>query len=629
MAIRYRGLALYSVLLVAVTAAWLVLALPPASAFPPLWVAALCIAACLFVWHFGIPAPRIGLASMERLPQVGLLLTLDPAVAAILCGAASFLWPLVNRRYSQGSAQVAVLRGVHNAAMTVLMLLLAGQIYLAAGGEHPLTSIGAEGLLPLVAMALVAQAVNVALLALFFRLDGRDVRRMIKPIYTLIDFIFVPAGVLAALLFNTGSPAIFGLFAALMGVFALSFNRLDRALGARSIRRTPFVNLTSTRTALFGARRIDELARRIRNETAALFRFEEFTLALVDRDARVLDVRLRERDGRRLPGVTKPLEAGLFGWIVGHAEAVLIDDWALAPQALRHCGSPSCGQDDPDDGSPVRRPPVSRPADDPTAGERETGSLIAVPLVEEDTVIGVLAMRHSRPDTWSEADLHLMQQLAGQVTAAVADARAFEDLENYRQDLEKRVAERTAEFERANREKERLIAALRERSRALERETQEDPLTGIANRRHFSQRLDDEIRVALSVGQPLTLAVADLDHFKDINDRLGHAVGDEVLRESARLMRSLCRSTDLVARIGGEEFALILPGMARDAALPFCDALRQAVEAHDWRALHPDLEVTLSIGLSQWDGAGQTSDLLQDADTQLYRAKNAGRNRVA
>lgn len=602
MALRYRGLTVYSVLLAAATLAWLAHGLSTSAGFPPLWVVVLCIAANLLVWQFGVPAPRVGLASMERLPQIGLLLVLEPPVAASICGLASLLWPLVSRRYSQGSLRVALLRGVHNAGMTALMLLAAGEAYIALGGAHPLTALGARDLLPLTAMTLVAQAVNVALLALYFRLDGRDVRRMIQPIYTLIDLIFVPAGILAALLFNAAPPATFTLFAMLMGIFVLSFNRLDRALGARGIRRAPLVNLTSTRTALYGARRIDELADRIRTEAAALFRFEEFSLALVEQDAGVLDVRVHERHERRLPRHTQPIDAGLFGWIVEHAEAVLIDDWAVAPAELRH---------------------TARPA------ERTAGSLMAVPLIEDDRVIGLLCVRHSKPYTWSDADLHLMRQLAEQVTAAVADARAFEDLENYRKDLEGRVAQRTAELERANTEKERLIAALRERSRALERETQEDPLTGIANRRHFAQRLDAEIQVALSVGQPLTLAVADLDRFKEVNDRLGHAVGDEVLRQTATLMRSLCRATDLVARIGGEEFALILPGMSREAARSFCETLRRAVESHAWRAVHPELTVTLSIGLSQWDGAAETADLLQEADARLYCAKNTGRNRVA
>lgn len=598
---RYRALVLYSLLLALAASWWLVLDLPTAADFPPLWVGALCVAACLFVWQFGLPVPRVGLASMERLPQIGLLLVFTPPVAATICAVGSLVWPLFNRDYSQGSLRVALIRGIHNASMTSLMLLLAGKAYLAAGGEHPLRSLERGDVWPLAVMAVTVQAVNVSLLALYFRLDGRDVRRLIKPIYSLIDLIFVPAGVLAALLYNTGSPAAFGLFVALMGVFVISFNQIDRALGAAASQNAPLEILSSARKALHGARRIDELGNRILTETRALFRFDEFHLALVNEDAQILDVRVHERNGQRRPDGPGRLNSGLLGWVVERGQAVLIDDWAMAPDELRHRAEP---------------------------GDRESGSLIAVPLIEDGAVIGVLSIQHAQPGAWSRADLHLMQQLAEQVAAAVADARAFEDLERYRKHLEERVAERTDDLEQANREKERLITALRERSRALERESQEDPLTGIANRRHFSQRLDAEIEVALSVGQPLTLAVADLDHFKIVNDRLGHAVGDEVLRQSAALMRQLCRSTDLVARIGGEEFALILPGMSRIAAVSFCENLRHAVESHDWAAVHPGLAVTLSIGLSQWNGSAETAELLQAADTQMYRAKHAGRNRV-
>jgi diguanylate cyclase (GGDEF)-like protein len=191
------------------------------------------------------------------------------------------------------------------------------------------------------------------------------------------------------------------------------------------------------------------------------------------------------------------------------------------------------------------------------------------------------------------------------------------------------VIERTHELEKANRDKEHLIAILGERSRILERESQEDPLTGIANRRCFDQRLAAGIAAARATNHPLTLAVADLDHFKIINDRLGHAVGDDVLKHAADIMRKRCRATDLVARIGGEEFALLLSGMTRETALSYCDMLRRAFEAHDWAAVHPNLHVTMSIGISQWDGAGDPAALLQAADAHLYIAKNEGRNRVA
>jgi diguanylate cyclase (GGDEF)-like protein len=599
---RYFRLASYSLALAIVAGAWLAHRLEPGIAFPPAWVIAACVGVSLFIWQFGIPAPRVGLTSLERLPQIGLLLVLPPAVAAVICALASFLWPLVSRAYSQRSLKVAAIRAVHNASMTALMLLAAGEAYLAAGGRHPLVSLSLVDIVPLAVMAATAQLVNIVVMALFFRFDGRDVRSILRPAYVLIDLVFVPAGVLAALLYNSAAPEAFWLFAGLMIVFVLSFNGVGRALSDVESQSAPFRKLSQARRALHGARHIDELGDRILTETRALFRFDEFYLVLLNRDERTLDLRVHERRGERLPARRKPLESGLFGWVIQRASPVLVEEWAQAPPEVRERAVPT---------------------------DKETGSLIAVPLVEEGTVIGLLSVQHTQPGVYSRADLHLMEQLAEQVAASIADALAFEDLEHYRQRLEERVAERTRELQQASAEKERLIAALGERSRALERESQEDALTGIANRRCFQQRLAAEIDVARTVRRPLTLAVADLDHFKIVNDRLGHSVGDEVLRRSAAVMRRLCRGTDLVARIGGEEFALILPDTIRDAAIDLCEHVRRAVESYDWAAVHPHLRVTLSIGLWEWDGRGDADSLLAAADTQLYEAKRLGRNRVA
>lgn len=598
---RYRALVVYSLLLFVVAATWLASELEAGASFPPWWVVVLCVVANLFVWQFGLKAPHIGLISMERIPQIGLLLVLEAPVAASICALASFTWPLFNREYSHGSWRVGCLRGIHNAAMTVLMLLVAHRIYAALGGQHPLTSLSARDIIPLSALALGAQMVNIFLMALFFRFDGRDVRQVITPIYALSDLIFVPAGVLAAVLFNGAGLPVFGLFAALVIVFVLSFDALGDAFGSSAAARTPLARLFEARRAMHGVRRIDELGERILAETRALFPFDEFYFVLVNREEGVLDMRVHERRGERLSRRSKPLESGVFGWAVERARPILIEAFAHAPEPLR-----------------------ARAEDT----GKQTGSAIIVPLVHSGAVVGLLSVQHTDSGVYSDADLHLMQQLAEQVAVALADAQAFEDLEDYRQRLEQRVAERTAELERANGEKERLIAAMRERSRTLERESQEDPLTGLANRRSFTRRLAAEMEVALAVGQPLTLAVADLDHFKIVNDRLGHSIGDIALRESALLMQKLCRETDLVARIGGEEFALVLPAMTREGAVDFCNRIRGAIQSHEWHRFHPDLTVTISIGLAQWDGTAEVPELLQAADAQLYRAKRAGRNQV-
>ena len=599
---RYGALAIYSALLACVAVAALVVSLVRGVDFPAGGGVLRGIGACLFVWQFGLRAPRLGLISMERLPQIGMLLVFDPAVAAAICGAASLIWPLVSRSYSQGSLEVAALRAVHNASMTVLMLLLAGQVYLACGGRHPLTGLLPSDILPLLAMALTAQAVNVGLMMLFFGFDGREVRSIVTPSYAFSDLIFVPAGVLAAVLYTAGNTTVFWLFAGLMLLFVLSLNSMGSHRDAAQAEQGPLTRLFEAGLKIQGARRVDDLAERILAETRALFRFDEMHLVFVDRERRQLDIRVHERQQLRLPSQQRPIDAGLFGWLVARAEPLLVQDWRHAPAMWRERIEPA---------------------------EDLSGSLLAMPLINDGIVLGLLSVQHTQAGVYAPGDLHLMRQLGEQVAGALARARAFEDLESYRRHLEDRVVERTDELEKANAEKERLIAMLRERSQALERETQEDALTGVANRRCFMQRLAAEMDVALAVGRPMTVAIADLDHFKVVNDELGHPVGDLALRQCAALMRRHCRQSDLVSRIGGEEFALILPGMTRADAVTFCDTLRSAIAAHDWRTTHPELAISISIGVAQWDGSAELGELLHAADTQLYAAKRAGRNQVA
>lgn len=599
---RYGALAAYSLLLSAIAAAALAVAWWHSHGAPAWWVVLLGIASCLFVWQFGLRAPRLGLISMERLPQIGLLLVLEPVAAASICGTASLIWPLVSRRYSQGSLEVAGLRAIHNASMTALMMLLAGHAYLAMGGRHPLLDLDSGDILPLGTMALVAQAVNIFLMMLFFRFDGRDVRRIVTPWYALSDLIFVPAGVLAALLFNTGDHAVFGLFAGLMVLFVLSFNSIGSQRGIVSAERGPLTRLFEASLKLQGARRVDVLAERVLTETRTLFRFDELHFLLVDREQRVLDIRVHEREGRRLPGRIESMDAGLFGWLAARAEPLLIKDWRHAPDEW------------------VQRMCVA---------ETPAGSLLAMPLVHDGVVLGLLCVSHAQPGVYASADLHLMRQLGEQTAGALADARAFEDLESYRRHLEERVAARTDDLQKANAEKERLIDMLREHSLRLERETQEDALTGIANRRCFMQRLAAEMDVAHAVGRPLCVAIADLDHFKVVNDALGHPVGDQALRQSASIMGRSCKHSHLLARIGGEEFAVLLPGMTQSEARVFCEQLRADIAAQDWRTIHAGLAITISIGVAQWDGRSDLSGLVRAADTQLYCAKRAGRNQVA
>ncbi|UWX04545.1 diguanylate cyclase [Pseudoxanthomonas sp. NC8] len=193
--------------------------------------------------------------------------------------------------------------------------------------------------------------------------------------------------------------------------------------------------------------------------------------------------------------------------------------------------------------------------------------------------------------------------------------------------LESQVLERTSELRTALEQLETAHARLREASR-------HDPLTGLYNRGWFRERFEALLEAARSQGQPLSLLMVDLDHFKSINDQHGHLVGDDCLRRCARVIEGILRTHGaLVARYGGEEFIAALPGIdvfhARELAEEICTRLRE----EPIRTRGPGVTVTASIGVHAVDTglgheAAATDLALQVVDNALYAAKSGGRDQV-
>jgi diguanylate cyclase (GGDEF)-like protein len=159
------------------------------------------------------------------------------------------------------------------------------------------------------------------------------------------------------------------------------------------------------------------------------------------------------------------------------------------------------------------------------------------------------------------------------------------------------------------------------------RQAKSDTLTGLANRRVFEERLGPLMDSARRHGHPLTLVSMDLDHFKQINDHLGHAAGDEVLKKVAATFAARVRSADILVRLGGDEFMLILPDTDHASARILAERLCRAV---DELAIYStaDLKLGVSIGLSQWQPGMTEEEWLDKVDGLLYKAKGRGRNQV-
>jgi diguanylate cyclase (GGDEF)-like protein len=157
-----------------------------------------------------------------------------------------------------------------------------------------------------------------------------------------------------------------------------------------------------------------------------------------------------------------------------------------------------------------------------------------------------------------------------------------------------------------------------------------DPLTGVYNRRVFLDRLEQELERHRQSVVPMSLILFDMDHFKNVNDTYGHAVGDEVLKNAVATAQPTLRDGDVLARYGGEEFTILLPGTPLAAAARIAERVREALEYTQTRfdsALHP--RVTASFGVTA--AAGRTvnsEDLLYAVDDAVYTAKHEGRNRV-
>jgi two-component system cell cycle response regulator len=230
-------------------------------------------------------------------------------------------------------------------------------------------------------------------------------------------------------------------------------------------------------------------------------------------------------------------------------------------------------------------------ADESAPEDQALGGFAAVPIAGGEGLAGLLALAGRHVGAGQERDPFL-RQVAAQAHIVLQNSRLFERV----QDL-----------------------AIR------------DSLTDVFNHRHSVELIQQEVaRVARYEGRSLSVIMLDVDHFKDVNDQLGHLGGDAVLRELARQLREGVREVDAVGRYGGEEFVLLLPETGYDEAVLTAERLRRRIEQHGFQAGERVLRVTVSLGVASYPGgsADSAATLIREADRALYRAKQEGRNRT-
>jgi diguanylate cyclase (GGDEF)-like protein len=202
-------------------------------------------------------------------------------------------------------------------------------------------------------------------------------------------------------------------------------------------------------------------------------------------------------------------------------------------------------------------------------------------------------------------------------------ARAYEILEHHSQKLENLVSKRTNELSLANSEKQHLLDELTEKSSKLKQLSEHDYLTGLFNRRYFNQITSD---LDSTIG--ISVALIDLDHFKLVNDTYGHSIGDEVLIQVANTMKIVFSEDVTIARYGGEEFVVLFNGVYFSRVKNLCESFRACIQSYDWKSIVPNLKLTVSLGVENSTTNQAIKDIIDQADQNLYKAKDLGRNQI-
>ncbi|HET6261556.1 MAG TPA: diguanylate cyclase, partial [Chloroflexia bacterium] len=311
---------------------------------------------------------------------------------------------------------------------------------------------------------------------------------------------------------------------------------------------------------------IDEVMRLIYEQVNRALHPDTFYIALYDEDLGELRYDIFVEGGEMLLPFKARLDSvGIASWVIRNRRPISVRNWITEKEQL-----------------PFEANMVGTTAQ----------SLISVPLIAKDKIVGVLSVQAQQPDAFETHHLRLLSSIASQAALALENAR--------------------------------LHATVHEQA-------QRDSLTGAFNHGTFIDKLNRALEAAREDGSAVALVMLDIDKFKTYNDTYGHLVGNDVLRSVVSSILSHVKSTDVVGRWGGEEFAILLPTVSRAQARLVTERIRQTVAHNIMRDMHnrPIPSPTVSQGIAMFpDDAVQMDELIGKADTALYRAKDLGRNYI-
>lgn len=566
----------------------------------------------VFIILLGFTTPRFAYISLDRITQVGLVLVLSPADAALINALASFTYPLIGQRRQFGLG-MALVRSFHNAGMFALLIYGSGRAYQAMGGASPVLGLDWTTVAAFTVLVFSMQFFNGAFL--YMRDFVLAAPRSFSPDWFshAIEVPVAVVGLLTALIYNHLSGPVFALFLLMLVSVIVIAKFLNEVTIALKRRIKQLVTVNRIAKAISSSAELEHLVHVVHTEVAQALDPAEFYFGVRNMESGELEFQ-QGRGGAQpchVPG------AGVLRLMQYCMEHHLPLHLASLPEARSSFGQ------------------MLEPE------QRAGGSLICQPIIYNDEVLGLIYVASPTELAFNHDHYKLMQAITRQVSTAIKNISLIAHLEERKETLEQKVLERVAVIEHQKRalttmnatleqavlRQEELLVSLRTASAELERQNREDALTGLYNRRHMDEFLTREHERSQRQGSALTVALIDVDHFKAVNDNFSHQVGDATLQALGMIIPGAARALDLVARYGGEEILLCMPDTPLKDAVEVCERARAAIAAYDWESVAPGLRITARFGVSQCTQRGG-ADLLARCDERLYQAKHAGRNQV-
>jgi diguanylate cyclase (GGDEF)-like protein len=359
----------------------------------------------------------------------------------------------------------------------------------------------------------------------------------------------------------------------------------------RRMERIQAINLE-----LVANRSLEEILHQIVRIAAELVDCEVVSLLLLDEPSNMLRFMVMTLNQERLFNIPVPMES-IAGAAFTSNQSIIIHDVQADPRYFPH---------------------IAESLNYPTH------TLIALPLKFRDRKIGVLEAGNKRKgQLFDETDAQLLTALATQATIAIENARLYRQAQD-------EIAERIKAEEELRRHRDHLEELVKERTAEVHRLAITDSLTDVFNHRHLMVLGNQALSQAQRYHHPLAAIFLDIDHFKQIDDTYGHAIGDEALRKLADQLRADLCSTDILGRYGGEEFVILMPETDLQTAYEIAERLLVNIRALRISTPKNEFGFTASFGVAEWNAvAQQTIDaLIACADNAMYAAKQAGRDRV-